>query len=323
MARRMMALTCATALCLALGCAADKYRYAKDYAVETFADQFRCDASNVQAQQVENGWAVSGCGSSATCDVVRGTWGCQPAVAQAAGQAEAPHVRAWNAVATQSRCPRERVIPTRQSALGPADTLVQLDACGTPWSCRVVPGGVNCQPTSGAQATRAAPVAGAPDQPPPPPPPPPGASSRPPPPTAVPALSTGAPAATPPPPPGASSRPPPPTATPSTATPPPPPGAASRPPPPTGATPPPPTGATGAMTPEPWPGASAAPPASEDCVPRCRSGFVCRAGTCVAGCNPPCGPAMICYRNACISACNPPCEAGEQCTAQGECVRVR
>ncbi len=43
------------------------------------------------------------------------------------------------------------------------------------------------------------------------------------------------------------------------------------------------------------------PPQSAQCVPTCRSGFVCVHGTCV-------------------SACNPPCAAGSTCTAAGECV---
>ena len=43
-------------------------------------------------------------------------------------------------------------------------------------------------------------------------------------------------------------------------------------------------------------------PATAECVPACRSGFVCVGG-------------------ACLSACNPSCAAGEQCTSQGECLR--
>ncbi len=38
-----------------------------------------------------------------------------------------------------------------------------------------------------------------------------------------------------------------------------------------------------------------------ECVPACRSGYLCHEGQC-------------------ISACNPPCSAGEQCTSAGECV---
>lgn len=70
--------------------------------------------------------------------------------------------------------------------------------------------------------------------------------------------------------------------------------------------------------PAPAPGPAPAPPpaaASEElpppppppsyggseCTPACRSGFICQQGQC-------------------ISACNPPCAAGEQCSAQGECV---
>lgn len=51
------------------------------------------------------------------------------------------------------------------------------------------------------------------------------------------------------------------------------------------------------------PGASASEPsvASQPaCLPTCRAGFTCIAGSCV-------------------SACNPPCDAGEFCTKDGEC----
>jgi hypothetical protein len=41
--------------------------------------------------------------------------------------------------------------------------------------------------------------------------------------------------------------------------------------------------------------------AAAQCVPECRSGYVCVEGQCV-------------------SACNPPCAAGERCTAEAECV---
>lgn len=47
------------------------------------------------------------------------------------------------------------------------------------------------------------------------------------------------------------------------------------------------------------PAAATANPAT--CFPACRSGFTCRAGTCV-------------------SLCNPPCAAGSVCTPAGECV---
>lgn len=46
--------------------------------------------------------------------------------------------------------------------------------------------------------------------------------------------------------------------------------------------------------------ADAAPPAVVECVPRCRSGFMCHAGQCV-------------------SRCNPPCRRSERCLANGEC----
>lgn len=51
----------------------------------------------------------------------------------------------------------------------------------------------------------------------------------------------------------------------------------------------------------PGPSDDAARGAAVECVPGCRSGFVCLQG-------------------ACISACNPPCAAGERCTATGECI---
>ena len=43
---------------------------------------------------------------------------------------------------------------------------------------------------------------------------------------------------------------------------------------------------------------------AEDCIPSCRSGFVC-------------------VRAQCVSACNPPCEAGLECRSDGECVSPR
>jgi len=46
--------------------------------------------------------------------------------------------------------------------------------------------------------------------------------------------------------------------------------------------------------------AAAQPAPGGDCVPACRAGFLCSAGTCV-------------------SACNPPCAAGEACQSTGEC----
>jgi hypothetical protein len=50
---------------------------------------------------------------------------------------------------------------------------------------------------------------------------------------------------------------------------------------------------------------AAPPPPTEaeknQCVPNCRSGFVCRQGACVLVCNPPCGP-------------------NQYCSAQGECI---
>lgn len=48
---------------------------------------------------------------------------------------------------------------------------------------------------------------------------------------------------------------------------------------------------------------AATTPAADECVPACRSGYVCGRGTCV-------------------SACNPPCPTGQQCTGQGECTPV-
>ena len=49
------------------------------------------------------------------------------------------------------------------------------------------------------------------------------------------------------------------------------------------------------------PGAPAPAATDQSCMPACRTGFVCQQGQCV-------------------SACNPPCAAGQQCTAQGECI---
>jgi hypothetical protein len=42
--------------------------------------------------------------------------------------------------------------------------------------------------------------------------------------------------------------------------------------------------------------------AEKQCVPQCRSGYVCHEGACISACNPPCGPK-------------------EYCTANGECAR--
>jgi hypothetical protein len=48
---------------------------------------------------------------------------------------------------------------------------------------------------------------------------------------------------------------------------------------------------------------AAAPVAPAECIPACRSGYVCHQGQC-------------------ISACNPPCAAGEVCTGAGVCERT-
>jgi hypothetical protein len=45
----------------------------------------------------------------------------------------------------------------------------------------------------------------------------------------------------------------------------------------------------------------AVPALAQECVPRCRSAYVC-------------------IRGQCVSACNPPCEPGEKCTGEGACV---
>ncbi len=80
---------------------------------------------------------------------------------------------------------------------------------------------------------------------------------------------------------------------------------------------------------------------AQECVPQCRTGYRCVAGTCekacepacaaneicspdarcVSACNPVCAENEVCTPDArCVSACNPPCNAGETCTAQAQCV---
>ncbi|MFT3841157.1 MAG: hypothetical protein QM723_29465 [Myxococcaceae bacterium] len=59
-------------------------------------------------------------------------------------------------------------------------------------------------------------------------------------------------------------------------------------------------------------------PAAE-CVPKCRSGYSCQAGACVAACTPACRSGTVCVKGACVSACNPPCGKGERCLDSGEC----
>lgn len=49
------------------------------------------------------------------------------------------------------------------------------------------------------------------------------------------------------------------------------------------------------------PAPPAPPSAVEECLPACRSGFMC-------------------VRGSCVSACNPPCDAGQTCSATGECI---
>ena len=57
-----------------------------------------------------------------------------------------------------------------------------------------------------------------------------------------------------------------------------------------------------APPPSPPPAAETSPTtAAPECVPACRTGYLCMEGQCV-------------------SACNPPCAAWERCTANGECV---
>jgi|GEM_PF-1687298 len=57
------------------------------------------------------------------------------------------------------------------------------------------------------------------------------------------------------------------------------------------------------LAPPPVPGTEYTPPAgaTDDCAPKCRSGY-------------------FCYRGECKSACNPPCPAGQQCSANGQCL---
>jgi len=67
-----------------------------------------------------------------------------------------------------------------------------------------------------------------------------------------------------------------------------------------------------------------APPANE-CLPACRSGYVCLQSQCVSACNPPCGTGEVCEgstdgRARCVSACTPACPVGQHCVGPGQCV---
>jgi hypothetical protein len=59
---------------------------------------------------------------------------------------------------------------------------------------------------------------------------------------------------------------------------------------------------------------------AQECVPACRTGFLCHRGECVSACNPPCEPGSICTsQGECVSACNPPCPTAQRCLDTGEC----
>ena len=44
------------------------------------------------------------------------------------------------------------------------------------------------------------------------------------------------------------------------------------------------------------------------------------AGAQKAECVPPCRTGYLCHKGQCVSKCNPPCAPGETCTGEGECV---
>ncbi len=71
------------------------------------------------------------------------------------------------------------------------------------------------------------------------------------------------------------------------------------------------------------PSTKAVPSNGAQCVPPCRSSYVCVAGRCVSACNPPCASNEFCTANGvCVSACNPRCPAGEICMADRRCAPV-
>jgi hypothetical protein len=59
---------------------------------------------------------------------------------------------------------------------------------------------------------------------------------------------------------------------------------------------------------------------AQECVPACRTGFLCHRGECISACNPPCESGSICTNQGeCVSACNPPCPTSHRCLDTGEC----
>lgn len=83
------------------------------------------------------------------------------------------------------------------------------------------------------------------------------------------------------------------------------------------------------MVPFAWPGAAAAqgtsppsgPPAAAPATPA--PGGPAQGPATGAQCVPACRSGYICVQGQCVSACNPPCPAGQQCTAEGECVAAQ
>lgn len=61
-----------------------------------------------------------------------------------------------------------------------------------------------------------------------------------------------------------------------------------------------------------------------DCDPKCRRGYTCTEGKCVAQsvCTPRCRKGFSCVDSQCVSNCNPPCAHGETCGDDGECRKL-
>ena len=64
--------------------------------------------------------------------------------------------------------------------------------------------------------------------------------------------------------------------------------------------------------------------AASDCEPKCRRGYTCTEGKCVAQstCTPRCRKGFSCVDSQCVSNCNPPCAHGETCGNDGECRKL-
>lgn len=79
----------------------------------------------------------------------------------------------------------------------------------------------------------------------------------------------------------------------------------------------------GPEVPAPSPGAAPTDPTSvspSECVPACRTGYVCVQNQCVSACNPPCVDGETCVgQGQCVTACNPACLAGQHCVSPGRC----